>query len=258
MNLSTIQVNSVNEQASPTKDQYNQENSELVQLLHTNNNNKELGNELKKLLEVIQEDEQILDYFYLSCGKVKTIKDLKAFLEALFFEQKIRIKEKRKIIKTVNSHLLDKNSEIKQLEIKIKKLESDLKLFKQLFEAKSQRHSGKFKDKTREISTDNAETYDWVVDIDFITKVAREGWDIKFSKDFLEKSNLNIQRHVLGDLSNNTNELIYSTPNKNNKDNLSQPTSPIQNISWDGAIVAVVGLYDKGKTFVLNNLSFSD
>lgn len=26
---------------------------------------------------------------------------------------------------------------------------------------------------------------------------------------------------------------------------------------WEGAIVAVVGLYDKGKTFVLNNLSFS-
>ena len=24
---------------------------------------------------------------------------------------------------------------------------------------------------------------------------------------------------------------------------------------WEGAIVAVVGLYDKGKTFVLNNLS---
>ena len=27
---------------------------------------------------------------------------------------------------------------------------------------------------------------------------------------------------------------------------------------WEGAIVAVVGLYDKGKTFVLNNLSFSN
>ena len=24
---------------------------------------------------------------------------------------------------------------------------------------------------------------------------------------------------------------------------------------WDGATVAVVGLYDKGKTFVLNNLT---
>ena len=27
---------------------------------------------------------------------------------------------------------------------------------------------------------------------------------------------------------------------------------------WDGAIVAVVGLYDKGKTFVLNNLTRSN
>ena len=28
-----------------------------------------------------------------------------------------------------------------------------------------------------------------------------------------------------------------------------------KNDSWEGAIVAVVGLYDKGKTFVQNNLS---
>jgi len=27
---------------------------------------------------------------------------------------------------------------------------------------------------------------------------------------------------------------------------------------WDGATVAVVGLYDKGKTFVLNNLTQSN
>jgi len=27
------------------------------------------------------------------------------------------------------------------------------------------------------------------------------------------------------------------------------------NNNWEGAIVAVVGLYDKGKTFVLNNLT---
>lgn len=26
-------------------------------------------------------------------------------------------------------------------------------------------------------------------------------------------------------------------------------------IKWEGATVAVVGLYDKGKTFVLNNLT---
>ncbi len=28
-----------------------------------------------------------------------------------------------------------------------------------------------------------------------------------------------------------------------------------KNIKWEGTIVAVVGLYDKGKTFVLNSLT---
>ena len=45
-----------------------------------------------------------------------------------------------------------------------------------------------------------------------------------------------------------------------NKADLSIKThlEPMNNNMWEGAIVAVVGLYDKGKTFVLNNLSSSN
>lgn len=36
--------------------------------------------------------------------------------------------------------------------------------------------------------------YDWIVDIDLITNVNKEGWKMNFSNNFLKKNNLNYNR----------------------------------------------------------------
>lgn len=36
--------------------------------------------------------------------------------------------------------------------------------------------------------------YDWIVDIDLITNVNKDGWKMNFSNDFLQKHNLNYCR----------------------------------------------------------------
>ena len=76
--------------------------------------------------------------------------------------------------------------------------------------------------------------YDWIVDIDFLSNIATNGWPVIFSKNFLKNSPHNVRASI-------------SPINENNsgRDDASKDKVP-----WEGAIVAVVGLYDKGKTFV--------
>lgn len=57
--------------------------------------------------------------------------------------------------------------------------------------------------------------YDWVLDIDLLKNIPDKGWKIQISPEY--------DKHKMA--------------------------------SKDGATVAVVGLYDKGKTFVLNHLT---
>lgn len=79
---------------------------------------------------------------------------------------------------------------------------------------------------------------------------------MKFSKSFFNNSSEKVKRNVIGegklsvyrseDGKSNTGEEMMTSEGHSKK------------IKWEGAIVAVVGLYDKGKTFVLNNLSSSN
>ena len=91
--------------------------------------------------------------------------------------------------------------------------------------------------------------YDWVVDIDFLSNIATNGWPVIFSKNFLKNSPHNV-RSTISPVKPIKPESEDFTKTKNSQKENSLP--------WEGAIVAVVGLYDKGKTFVLNNLSNSN
>lgn len=133
-----------------------------------------------------------------------------------------------------------------------------------MHEIKHQRHGGTYKDKASELINTNSDIYDWVVDIDLITKITKEGWDVHFGKNFLNSSTKKIQRQVIGCLgsdgkiSNMPGEgqktppaLAGVNPEKLDEENMVDLETLRE--TWEGAIVAVVGLYDKGKTFVLNN-----
>ena len=68
-----------------------------------------------------------------------------------------------------------------------------------------------------------------------------EGWRIEFSEAFLRGLDDATQEHLLSGRP-------WSTP-----DGKGKPPP----MGWQGAVVAVLGLYDKGKTFVLNHLTES-
>ena len=68
-----------------------------------------------------------------------------------------------------------------------------------------------------------------------------QGWRIEFSQTFLQGLDATQRQHLLSGKA-------WST-----SDGKGKP----ETISWRGAVVAVLGLYDKGKTFVLNNLTDS-
>lgn len=86
-----------------------------------------------------------------------------------------------------------------------------------------------------------SDMYDWIVNIELLSDVSKEGWRIEFSQTFLQGLDAPQREHLLSGKA-------WST-----SDGKGKP----ENISWRGAVVAVLGLYDKGKTFVLNNLTES-
>ncbi|CAD8187620.1 unnamed protein product [Paramecium octaurelia] len=87
----------------------------------------------------------------------------------------------------------------------------------------------------KEIEIDETSVYDWIVDIDLITTIAKNGWKVYLSKKFADA-----QVKQESEIPN------YGFTKQQHK------------AQWEGAAVAVVGLYDKGKTFVLNNLTSSN
>jgi hypothetical protein len=72
--------------------------------------------------------------------------------------------------------------------------------------------------------------------------VCKEGWKVEFSQAFI---NHNKDYANIGKSGKN------KSPNSSTDNLLKKGTGS----KWDGAIVSVVGLYDKGKTFVLNNIT---
>ena len=54
---------------------------------------------------IVKEDEQILEYFMTKVPKCQSVDEVTRFLEALYYEQKIRINDKLKIVDRLRSSL---------------------------------------------------------------------------------------------------------------------------------------------------------
>ncbi|KRX05357.1 P-loop containing nucleoside triphosphate hydrolase [Pseudocohnilembus persalinus] len=131
-------------------------------------------------------------------------------------------------------------------------------------------------------NNDNSlDIYDWEVDIDLITNIGNKGWKVTLSPSFYELYKEEVfkvtqQQAQYGDSSGDSNDnsrienvkLVQQQKkqhiqrqNSNNNDqvvnNNNEQQQQQEKNNWSGATVAVVGLYDKGKTFVLNNLTQS-
>lgn len=78
---------------------------------------------------------------------------------------------------------MNKQNISKMLEGIINKMNQEVKLFKQLNSLKNQRHGGGIIKKGTNSIADlkGNDVYDWIIDIDLITKIYKEGWKITFS-----------------------------------------------------------------------------
>ncbi len=134
--------------------------------------------------------------------------------------------------------LLSGNEELRKqnaaLELENRRLEHSLTL-------ESRRH----KEESDEVSF--TDMYDWIVDINLLSEVSADGWRVEFSEAFLQGLDAASRAQLLSDRPWMDSEGAASA------DGLGKPPSA----GWKGAVVAVLGLYDKGKTFVLNQLTQS-
>jgi uncharacterized coiled-coil protein SlyX len=284
----------------------NQEIKELIDHMQNNLYQPIASQEkfIKSLKELVFEDKEILEYFsskiFCLIKKIKNnklINSISQLFEAWMYEHRLRIKEKVKKISELETvfNIIRKNA--KNSDELSKRLENEIHLYKQLNEIKIKRQFGSLKKaKMESKNKKNIDVYDWIVDIDMLTKINSAGWKIKFSKNFLENSSEVIKHHIIGSIKtdqiekyenfSNKNEIVspHSNPDQMNhfenssiigkNPNVTSPhnksinyfydnsknenNSSMQIGTWEGAIVSVVGLYDKGKTFVLNNLAESN
>ena len=279
---------------------------------------------IKSLKELVFEDKEILEYFSnkieqkmshiisekKSNPKIKVVGQL---FEAWIYEHRLRIKEKVKKILDLEELLSEGQDKLKNSEKLVNRLRNEINLYQQLNEIKIKRQFGKIKPKEiKKKGSEENDIYDWVVDIDLLTNINKDGWKIRFSKKFLESSTDIIKNHIIGIKSpNNSNDSTQNSSGNNTKmvedrdsqndkllekENQKMNSSPVYDLNqnrlelvnnhsnknrsgtdfhdnktrrqimnkdkslgtWEGAIVSVVGLYDKGKTFVLNNLAESN
>jgi hypothetical protein len=175
---------------------------------------------IEKMKGVLNEDEILSEWFHKRCNKSEQPEKLVSYFQALYYESKLRSQEKTKIIDKMNACYEQKLNHLKQMDHIIKKLSYELNLFKHLNEIKNERHKGGQKLMVyNDVNFDEAESeiYDWIVDIDLITNVFKEGWSVNFSKQFLENSTLNIQRHVIGERASGSKSKDPKTSSHNSE-----------------------------------------
>ena len=134
--------------------------------------------------------------------------------------------------------LLASNEELRQQNIA---LEMENRRLQHTLDLDSRRHREQHAESTF------SDMYDWIVDIQLLSDVSKQGWRVEFSGDFLTGLDQRAREQLLSDREWQTDDGVATA------DGLGAP----QSVAWRGAVVAVLGLYDKGKTFVLNSLTES-
>ena len=122
----------------------------------------------------MKEDEQLLDFFVSKIPHCDDLEGIKNYIEGMYYEQKMRCKEKNKLNTKLKASIDKRLDNIKNARVLITKLHKEVQLFKRFYDRKSQRHSGKYKDPEIEKLKANSSIYDWIVDIDLITTVNKD------------------------------------------------------------------------------------
>ncbi|CAD8070763.1 unnamed protein product [Paramecium primaurelia] len=229
------------------------------------------------LKDIQKEEEEIMKQFNKMTKEARSIEELYEIMEMINYEMSVRNSDKLIIMDEINQqeeYLLQLQA---SLESQVRNILKEFETSQKFQQTRSLRQTGRFlqfKDNNHNLNMENSnvqsniitsydfeeqsrlydkiqdnifndptkynsqegidetQVYDWILDIDLINNV-QFGWPVYISRPFQAKMEL------VGLGNNNNNESKSS-------------------IKWEGATVAVVGLYDKGKTFVLNNLTQSN
>jgi HSP20 family molecular chaperone IbpA len=152
------------------------------------------------------------------------------YIQALLMEMDLRRKEKVKTMETFKRIEEERNDNTLSLIRELRNVRQRNKELMQMIETRNKRQEGNM------TYNDVLDVYDWVVDISLLGDLAGEGWKVVFSEPFYQ--------HMI------ENGLLESTLVGNEADD-------VECVNWQGAVIAVVGLYDKGKTFCLNKITNS-
>lgn len=148
-------------------------------------------------------------------------------VQALTMELDLRKTEKTRVMETLRQVERERNENMKTLIKEMRTLRKQNKELMGTLEARNARQEGNF------ALGQELDMYDWVVDINLLGDLAKEGWKVAFSEKFF--------KHML-ESGAMESTLLGLEPDGDSVD-------------WQGAVIAVVGLYDKGKTFVLNQIT---
>lgn len=204
---------------------------------------------------MLQEEDQISSATLGMISPSMHSSDIKDLVEALVTEFKIRNTERTAILATLSQALRTAYHTSAELKEKLAETQTECALLKTQKAKRTERLLG-HTDKLQVFET--LDVYDWVVDISLITDLMKQGWEVEFSRRFWDSLGEDQREQLLsnsfneGELKNvSYSELIEQEP-------IESPKLQGGPGAWEGAVVAVVGLYDKGKTFVLNSISNSN
>lgn len=172
-------------------------------------------------------------------------------LEAYMTEIQIRHVEANRIMGRAFGVELERTQRVVGLKKQVEQLERTLAEARNASDRRSLRHRGHLPQQFSPVC-EELDGYDWIIDINLISDLSRSGWVMEFSEKYWSALAPE-HREEMFKIEEIEANLDLSTSMAK-----VEPEAKGASGDWEGAIVAVVGLYDKGKTFVLNNITESN
>lgn len=171
-------------------------------------------------------------------------------IEAYLTEIQIRHVEANRIMAHAFDIEQERTQRVAGMKKQVEHLERVLAEARNATDRRSLRHRGHLPQQFSN-ACEELDGYDWIIDINLISDLSNSGWIMEFSERYWSALDPTHREEMFRLPESDTTDLDSS---------LLKVETEAKGSSgdWEGAIVAVVGLYDKGKTFVLNNITESN
>lgn len=173
-------------------------------------------------------------------------------IEAYLTEIQIRHGEANRIMTRAFGIEQERTQRAAVLRKQIEQMERSLAEARSVSDRRTLRHKGRLPQQFSSAS-EELDGYDWIIDINLISDLSHSGWIMEFSERYWSTLDPEHREEMFKIADSGTDIDLNAAITK-----VEEPEAKGSSGDWEGAIVAVVGLYDKGKTFVLNNITESN